>query len=241
MLSAQNARSDHPTSLPPPSALLHVVREWSYGFYRTCLIRECIYKTVWLTVMNHRITNLRGWGESWEFRRKCKQWYGEAHHFSEEGCVLCWEFIKDGDGGTQRMTGLERHQEINEAGVCLSGFIWQKRRQQYFNGRFRANKKISFLTETDAEEKLPIWNMFFPLKEERIMQGPRKKACKQGNNESPSSKPSPLYTRKAYLWEGITPHLLYDLLHWPHSQCLGYEMGIRIPASQGCCSYDDPL
>lgn len=60
MLSAQNASSHHPTSLPPPSALFHVVTEWSYGFYRTCLIRECIYKTVWLTVMNHRITNLRG-------------------------------------------------------------------------------------------------------------------------------------------------------------------------------------
>lgn len=129
-----------------------------------------------------------------------------------------------------------RHEEINEAGVCLSGLIWQKRRQQYFNGSFRANKTSFCLKQMQK-------NCIFRVKEQ-------KSEAKQDNNESPPSEHFPLPH-----WEGqivgrgsedlgapspaVQP--LCNNLTLPEPQCPGYKVEIIIPASQSCCSYDGSL
>lgn len=69
--------------------------------------------------------------------------------------------------GKQTMAGPEKHQEINDAAICLSGLIWQKRRQQYFKGRFRANGKSAFWLK-QMQKKNCIFEIHFPLKVREI-------------------------------------------------------------------------
>lgn len=69
--------------------------------------------------------------------------------------------------GKQTMAGPEKRQEINDAGVCLSGLIWQKRRQHYFNGRFRANRKSAFWLK-QMQKKNCIFEISFPLRVREI-------------------------------------------------------------------------
>lgn len=108
MLSSQNASSDHPTFLSFPSARFHKATKWSKAFIGPVSLENAFIKTVLLTVVNPRITNLRGWGKSWVFRRKWKQWHSEGHHFSKEGCVLRWGSIADRDEMRQADNGWTR-------------------------------------------------------------------------------------------------------------------------------------
>lgn len=162
MLSSQNASSDHPHLPVPPSSSVPQGYKMVLGFYRTCLVRECIYQNSLANCGESQDNKSEETGKSWSVQKKWK-WHSEGHHFSKEGCVLCWGSMADRMRcGKQTMAGPEKHQEINDAAICLSGLIWQKRRQQYFKGRFRANGKSAFWLETDAEEKLPLWNTFSP-------------------------------------------------------------------------------
>lgn len=106
--------------------------------------------------------------------------------------------ITDSDRDRPRVAGprggvRSRRQE------CLSGLIWQKRRQRHLNRSFRANRKISSLAETNTEEKLLIWNNIFPLRKTKSCKGHREKSCRQDNSESKSSEPSPLSHQKDWL------------------------------------------
>jgi len=78
-----------------------------------------------------------------------------------------------------RVAGLGRHQEINKAAVCLSGLMWQKRRQQYLNGRFRANRKSAFWLK-QGQKKNCVSGICFSRKGRKNHAGPQRKASPTG-------------------------------------------------------------